>query len=34
MNKCENWDFGNWELDLEVRILKDYLKIEFKKINK
>ena len=26
--------FGNWELSLEIRILKNYLKIEFKKKNK
>ena len=37
-NKCENWNFGNWKLDLEIGklelnleigILKKYLKMEF-----
>ena len=27
MNKYENWNFGNWKLNLEIRILKNYLKI-------
>ena len=27
----ENWNFGNWELNLEIGILKNYLKMEFKK---
>ena len=31
INKCENWNFGNWKLNLEIGILKNYLKIEFKK---
>ena len=30
MNKCENWNFGNWKLNLEIRILKNYLKWNFK----
>ena len=37
-NKCENWNFENWKLDLEIGklelnleigILKKYLKMEF-----
>ena len=27
MNKCENWNFGNWKLNLEIKFLKNYLKI-------
>ena len=27
----ENWNFGNWELNLEIRILKNYLKMKLKK---
>ena len=28
INKCENWNFENWELNLEIGILKNYLKME------
>ena len=37
MNKCEKWNFGNWKLNLEIGILKNYLKMRvffLKKINK
>ena len=34
INKCENWNFGNWELNLKIENLKNYFKIEFLKINK
>ena len=34
INKFENWNFGNWKLNLEIEILKIHLKIEFLKINK
>ena len=27
MNKCEKWNFGNWKLNLEIGILKNYLKM-------
>ena len=33
-NKYENWNFENWELNLEIGILKNYLKMDFLKINK
>ena len=33
INKLENQNFENWELNLEIGILKNYLKMEFK-INK
>ena len=29
INKCENWNFGNQKLNLEIGILKNYLKMEF-----
>ena len=32
INKCENWNFGNWKLNSEIGILKNYLKIEVLKI--
>ena len=32
MDKCENWNFGNWKLNSEIRILQNYLKIEVLKI--
>ena len=30
INKCENWNFGNWKLHLEIETLKNYLKMKFK----
>ena len=30
IRRLENWNFGNWELNLEIRILKNYLKMKFK----
>ena len=32
--KLENWNFGNWDLNLKIGILKNYLEMEFLKINK
>ena len=29
MNKYENWNFENWELNLKIGILKNYLKMKF-----
>ena len=34
INQCENWNFGNWELNLEIENLRNYLKVENLKINK
>ena len=34
INKCENWNFRNWESNLEIGILKNYLKMKILKINK
>ena len=34
INKCEDWNFGNWKLNLEIRILKELFKDETLKINK
>ena len=31
INNCENWNFGNWKLNLETGNLKNYLKKEFEK---
>ena len=28
INKCENWNYRNWKLNSEIRILKNYLKME------
>ena len=28
INKCENWNFGNWKLNLKIGILRNYLKME------
>ena len=33
INICENW-FGNWKLNSEIGILKNYLKMKIIKINK
>ena len=30
----ENWNFGNWKLNSEIEILKNYLKMKVLKINK
>ena len=32
MNKCKDQDFRNWELNLGIGILNNYLKIEVLKI--
>ena len=32
MNKCKNQDFRNWELNLGIGILNNYLKMEVLKI--
>ena len=29
IQKLESWNLGNWELNLEIGILKNYFKIEF-----
>ena len=29
INKCENWNFGNWKLNQEIGISKNYLNMEF-----
>ena len=34
MNKCENWNFGNWRLNLEIGILEELFKDGTLKINK
>ena len=31
---CEKQNFGNWKLNLEIGILKDYLKMKILKIYK
>ena len=31
INKCEIWNFGNWKLNSEIGILKNYLNMEFYK---
>ena len=31
MNKWENWNFRNWKLNLEIKILKNYFKMKILK---
>ena len=33
IKKCENWNFGNWELNSEIGVLKIIWEVEFWKFN-